>query len=121
MGKRRLKPLLPSLRERKRYLAYEVISKAPIDSESSEQAIVNAAYGFLGSSGTSKAGIIPMREKWNSNRQRGILRVNNKNVDKVRASFVLIQKINGIDAVVRSIGASGILRKAINRYLHTAS
>jgi ribonuclease P/MRP protein subunit POP5 len=120
MGKRRLKPLLSSLRERKRYLAYEVISKIPIDPISASKAILDSANGFLGSSGASEAGIIPMDEQWNTMNQRGIIRVNNKHVDKVRASFIFIQKIKGTDAIVRSIGASGILRKAKNRYLYAA-
>ena len=111
---------MPSLREKKRYLAYEVISNTNFhDAMDVNKAILDAAKDFLGEFGMAKAGILPI-DKWNTNSQRGIMRVNNKHVDNLKASLIFVKNIDGKDVIVRSIGASGILRKAQQRYLNPA-
>jgi len=121
MAKSRIKPLLPSLREKKRYLAYEVISKNRFnDAVHVNKAILDAANQFLGNFGMAQAGILPI-DKWNENTQRGILRVNNKHVDNLKASLVFVKDIDGKDVIVRSVGASGILKKAQKKYLNQAA
>ena len=128
MMKGKIKPLLPSLREKKRYLAYEVISKSRFyDAIHVNKAILDAANKFLGNLGMSYAGIIDFKtstkeknDKWNEKMQRGIMRVNNKHVDNLKASLIFVKNINGKDAIVKSVGASGILRKAQQKYLNPA-
>jgi len=121
MAKAKIKPLLPSLREKKRYLAYEVISRGRFnDALHVNKAIVEAAKEFLGNLGMARAGIITMGDQWNTDTQRGIIRVNNKHVDDLKASLVFAGSIDGKEAIVRSIGASGILKKARQKYLYTA-
>ena len=122
MAKAKIKPLLPSLREKKRYLAYEVISKHRFnDAVHVNKAILDAANDFLGDLGMAKAGILPINDKWNADSQRGIMRVNNKHVDELKASFVFVKGIEGKEVIVKSVGASGILRKAQQKYLNQAS
>ena len=121
MMKGKIKPLLPSLREKKRYLAYEVISNSKFnDAVSVNKAIYDAANVFLGNLGMAKAGIIPINDKWNDKTQRGIIRVSNKHVDELKASLIFVKNIQGKDAMVKSVGASGILKKALNKYLNPA-
>jgi RNase P/RNase MRP subunit POP5 len=45
---------LPSLKERKRYIAFKVISQEPINYSNLEAAIWNTALEFLGEEGVSK-------------------------------------------------------------------
>lgn len=121
MAKAKIKPLLPSLREKKRYLAYEVISGGHFnDAVSASKAILDASNEFLGSLGMAKAGILPLYDKWNPEMQRGIMRVNNKHADGLKASLIFVKNIEGKEAVVKSVGASGILKKAQQRYLNPA-
>ena len=121
MAKAKIKSLLPSLREKKRYLVYEVISKSRFnDAVHVNKAILDASKEFLGNLGMAKAGIITMSDQWNGDMQRGIIRVNNKHVDDLKASLVFAGSIDGKEAIVRSIGASGILKKAKQKYLYTA-
>lgn len=121
MAKAKIKPLLPTLREKKRYLAYEIISKDKFnDAVHINKAILDAAKEFLGNLGMAKAGILPINDKWNSDSQRGIMRVNNKHVDNLKASLIFVKNIDGKDVIVRSVGASGILKKAQQRYLSPA-
>ena len=118
MIKTKLKPILPSLREKKRYLVFEIISKEKI---SGFDAVSNAVYRcsqqFLGQLGTAKAGIIVLNNKWNPQLQRGIIKVGHKNVDAIKAALMLADKIDGKEAIFRSLGVSGILKKAENNYM----
>ena len=66
MAKAKIKPLLPSLREKKRYLAYEVISRNRFDGAfPASKEILNASNELLGSLGMAKAGILALNDKWN--------------------------------------------------------
>jgi len=119
MVKRKTKPLLPSLRERKRYLAYEIISEQRFyDAVEISKAISDAAKEFLGALLTAKAGILTLDDQFNSNLQKGILRVNHKRLDDLKSSLIFIKKIKESDVIVRSIGASGILKKTKEKYLN---
>ena len=117
MVKRKLKPILPSLREKKRYLVFEVISKGKISFEGVYNAIMNAVLGFLGQFGAAQAGIIMLADKWDEQHQRGVIKVSHRSVDNLRASLIFINKINNENVIVKSIGVSGILKKAVRRYL----
>jgi len=71
MIKTKLKPVLPSLREKKRYLAFEVISKEKInDASQVSSAIWNASLQLLGQLGTAKAGLMVLSNKWDQKLQR---------------------------------------------------
>ena len=111
--------LLPSLREKKRYLAYEVISRHKFnDALEINNAIYETAKDFLGNLGMARAGIVIINDKFDMEKQRGILKVSNRHIDELRASLIFIKDINGKEAIVRSIGASGILKKAQQKYLN---
>ena len=115
---KKIKPMLPSLREKKRYLVFEIISKQKIDNFNLvEKSIMNNALTFLGQLGIAKAGAMMLKDKWNKELQRGIIRINHKHVDEMKAALTLIKKIENNDVVVKSVGVSGILNKAENKYL----
>ena len=118
MTKGKLKPVLPSLREKKRYLVYEVVSDKKIkDFRNVNEAIIKASLDFQGISGTAKSGILNLENKWNGTLQKGILKTSHKRVDNVRASLNFVKEIEGSEAIVRSVGVSGILKKAENKFM----
>jgi len=118
MAKKRLKPILPSLREKKRYLAFEVISKSRVYNYNSiAGAIHNSLLQLIGELGAGKAGIKFLEDKFNQELQRGLVKVNHKYVDHLRASLALINDIDEKEVIVRSVGVSGILKKAEKKYL----
>lgn len=122
MAKKKIKPILPSLREKKRYLAFEIISKSKIAGyDAVEKSIFEKSAEFLGQLGMARAGMIFLKDKWNQNLQRGLIRVNNKHVDELRAALTLIKEINNNETIVRSIGVSGILKKANKKYLSSSA
>ena len=122
MLNKKLKPVLPSLREKKRYIAFQVISKEKLsDSGPMAGAIMDSSLQLLGQIGAAKANIMVLSNKWDPKRQAGILKVSNRYVDAVKASFVCTDKIEGREAIIRSLGGSGMLNKAEKEYLKQES
>ena len=120
MVKTKLKPVLPSLREKKRYMVFEVVSNKKItDASLVSNAIWHYSLQFLGQLGVAKAGLMVLNNKWDAELQRGIIKVSHKHVDAVKAGLTFANKIGNTDIIFRSIGVSGILRKAESKYLKT--
>ena len=114
----KLKPILPSLREKKRYLVFEVMSQEKInDFDAVSSSIWECSLKFLGKLGTAKAGIIVLNNKWNQELQRGIIKVGHRHVDELKSALIFGSKISNKDVIFRSIGVSGIIKKAENNYL----
>ncbi len=115
--KKRIK-ILPTLREKTRYLAFEIISDHKIkDFKAISKEIQAQSLLFLGQLGLAKAGMRILPEKWNLELQKGIIKVNHKHVDELKSSLTLIEKINNKKVVIKSTGVSGILKKAEQKYL----
>jgi len=113
----KIKPLLPSQREKKRYLVFEIISKNKVKPFSEiTNAIWNSILTFVGQTGAAKAGISVLQDKYDASRQLGIIRVSHKMLDALKAALTLIREINNEPVIVRSMGTSGILKKAEEKY-----
>ncbi len=116
--KAKLKPLLPTLKEKKRYLAFEIVSKSKIKAFSSvSKALWGAFLSLFGTRGAAEAGLWVFSEKYNSNSQRGLLKVSHRSLDSSRASLAMVTEIESQPVVVRSLGASGILKKAEKKFI----
>ena len=102
------KILLPSLKEKKRYLAFELVSEEKIAFEKVKQAIQMEMTILIGNLGLAKAGLMFL-DDWENN--KGILRINNKMVNETKAALTMIKEIDNQKAIVKSIGVSGILNK----------
>jgi len=110
---------LPTLKEKIRYLAFEVISDHKInDFNAISKEINDKSLLFLGQLGLAKAGIQILPEKWSLKIQKGLIKVNNKYVNELKSSLTLIEKINNKKVIMKSIGVSGILNKAEKKYLN---
>ena len=109
-----MKHLMPSLRQKKRYLVYDVVSEELLDKKTVENEILNAAVELNGRLVLGKAGLVFL-DDWNKN--TGILKVNNKYVDNIKASLCFIRKVNKKEAIIKSKGISGILKKARNKFM----
>ncbi|HLC22360.1 MAG TPA: Rpp14/Pop5 family protein [Candidatus Nanoarchaeia archaeon] len=104
----KLKPILPSLREKKRYIAFEVKTEENVDFNEVKTAIESAMKGFLGDLGMAHAGAIFLPD-WKNN--HGIVRVNSNMVDHTKASLALVTHIAGQKATVHSVAVSGVINK----------
>ena len=107
----KLRPLLPTLKEKKRYIVFEVLSRQKIGFDAVSKAVMDKSLQFLGELGVSKAGIHLLPDKYNAEKQKGIMRVNRRHVDSMRAVFALVNKVDNQEAIIKSAGVSGILKK----------
>ncbi|AJF62126.1 TPA: hypothetical protein HA239_06060 [Candidatus Woesearchaeota archaeon] len=103
------KPLLPTLRIKKRYVVYEVVSEQAIDSREAVKAIIESYAKCFGTFGLAEAGILDTRIYAGS---RGMLKINHRYVDNLRAAMAMIKTINTQKVIIRTAAVSGILRKA---------
>ncbi len=105
---KKIKRFLPTLREKKRYLVFEVISKnSPKDIV---RRLTDAFISFVGVLGQGAAGLQVLT--YDDKTQKGIIRVNNKYTDHLRASLALAEIEN---TIIRSVFTSGMLNKAQKR------
>ncbi len=109
-----LKPLIPSLKEKKRYLAFEVISKNNIPFNSVKEKIISTYKEYFGIIGYLKANLNVLNE-WKDN--KGIIKIGNKYTDEAKASLTFINNINDNKVMIRCLGVSGIIKKLKTKYM----
>ncbi len=108
-NKPKVNSLRPAMREKKRYLAFELISEKPFQGEA-DRILIKRINEILGVFNSAKAGL--MRVKYEPNSQRGLIRVDRSFVDHVRTCFVMIKHLNNQPVLLRTIRVSGMLNKA---------
>ena len=112
------KVLLPTLKEQQRYLVYAAHIQAPTaDFRRVHDNILQQCSMMLGIFDGAKAGLISA--KYNPETGKGIIRVNNKYVDKLKVCLSLIKSIDANPGRNEKIGVmidcdyvSGLLNKA---------
>lgn len=109
----KLKPLLPTLKEKKRYVAFEVITTGTLNASLAFDALYASAHSFVGTRGLAQLGLQFFKEYYNPTTKRGVVRVTHTGLDLLRASMALVTTIDGKPALMRSLGASGILTKTV--------
>jgi ribonuclease P/MRP protein subunit POP5 len=108
--KERLKILLPTLREKDRYIAFKIISEEPITYSDLESAIWNQLLDFYGEYGMSKTSMWLMKKLWDERSQAGIIRCNNKSVPQIVAGLGLISRLGDVRVIVKILSISGTLK-----------
>ena len=106
--------LKQSQREKKRYLAFEVVSKDKIDSFPAISNKIKECMNEKLGENISKLRIKMIEDRWNSELNRGIIRVNNRYEKTLREC---LNKITINNEKIKSIGTSGMIKKAEARYL----
>jgi len=89
----KIKPLLPSLKEKKRYILYE---------GANEDRVNNTLTEFLGILGMARAGARVLIKKGN----KGIIRINNKYLNDTRSGLSLVENL-------KIVKVSGVLNKLV--------
>lgn len=91
----KIKKILPSLREKKRYITYEAIPKLNIKKEVSKKILE-----LLGLLNYGKANVQIMNN---------IIRVNNKYVDHIKSALTLIKEVDNKPVIVKTVKVSGMI------------
>jgi ribonuclease P/MRP protein subunit POP5 len=110
--KKKLKALAPTLREKKRYIAFQIISEEGEEFTYSdlEAAIWNTMLDFLGEEGVSRTSVWLIKDSWNPKKQTGILRCNHKSVQDVIASLGLIDRLGDDRITFKILKISGTIK-----------
>ena len=107
--------LKPTLREKKRYIAFEIVSKNRLQAKDVAETVWQSCLGYLGEKGCAAAGIHFLNEQWNQEKQKGMIRVENNHVNDLKTALALVKKIGNEEIVIRSLGTSGIINKLVQR------
>jgi RNase P/RNase MRP subunit POP5 len=100
--------LKPSMRDKERYVAFEMISKESLPGNA-DRLLVAEVKALLGVFQSAKAKVTPM--KYNPEKQRGIIRVERKYQDTLKSCFVMINNLNKQNVLIRTIRISGMISK----------
>lgn len=104
------KVLPPSLREKKRYVKFKVISEKPITYPELEASVFNYFLDFYGEFGFSELSVWLIKNLWDEKEQIGVIRCNNKSVQKVLAGLALISKIGDSRVIFKILKISGTIK-----------
>lgn len=113
-----LSTILPSLRGRRRYIVFEVISEREIDKKALLKEIWDSIYSLYGDVGASecKLWLIGYDKTKDTDigkgKGKGILRCAHDKVEEVRAALACLHSVNEARVGIRVIGISGTIKGA---------
>jgi len=110
MKQKKLKILLPTLREKNRYIKFQVASEEPIAYSDLEAAVWDAALDIFGELGVSQTNMWLIKNLYDDKKQIGIIRCNNKVVQKVIACLGLISRLGDVRVIFKILKVSGTIK-----------
>jgi len=108
--KEKLKILLPTLREKERYVSFKVISEEPINYADLESAIWGTILDFFGEHGISKTSLWLIKNLYSEKDQIGVIKCNNKSVPQVIACLGLISRLGDARVIFKILKVSGTIK-----------
>lgn len=108
-----MKNLPSSLRERKRYMAFEVLSAEKIDRSELINEIWSSASSLLGDVGANACNLWVL----NFDGQRGIIRCAHDRTSMVRAALATINRVHGVRVGIHVLGTSGTVKKITEKFM----
>jgi len=104
------KTLRPTLRERNRYLVFEMVTDANVNRKQAVDAIWGSLLRMYGEAGAAKTSMWVM--DYEPAKKKGILKVNHMSANMLRACITVVTNISGRKARIDVLKTSGTLRKA---------
>ena len=105
----KLKPLMPSQRDKKRYVRFRILSSKRFQGTAVEKTLTESFTKWVGQKGIAKSAYRWMGSLFDANTQEGVIKVTPGYVDDLRASFLLTRFIDGDPCIVASIRTSGAI------------
>ncbi|MHC1635303.1 MAG: Rpp14/Pop5 family protein [Candidatus Methanospirareceae archaeon] len=96
------------LRDRKRYIVFEVVSEGSVEKRELLREIWNSIYSLYGERGASESKLWLVEFDNNI----GILCCSHKKVEEVRAALACISMVNGMRVGIRVVRVSGTIKSA---------
>jgi ribonuclease P/MRP protein subunit POP5 len=108
--------LSPTLRYKKRYVAYKAISEKNVDFQDLYNAIWKSLVEYLGEKGVSETRIWVIKNTYDTEKKMGLIRCAHTGTDNVRAGLSFVQKVGDIPVVVQVVGVSGTIKAAKQKF-----
>ncbi len=102
--------LLPSLKQKKRYVIFEILSEQKFTFSEVKEEVDRALLLFLGQLGIAKTSPLLIKEKYKNN--KFIIKINHKYVDEVKAALTLSKTIKNTPVIIKSVITAGTIKKA---------
>lgn len=109
-----MKPLPPAIREKKRYLKFKIHSDQVFEFEKVSKEIWGYALNYMGAKATGKANHWFIKNQYNLEDQKGIIKVEKSSLEDFRACLTLINSIENEKAFIEVLGVSGSIKKLEN-------
>ena len=106
----KLKILSPTLREKDRYVSFKIISEEPIVYSDLESGIWSTLLEFYGELGVSQMSLRIVKNLWYEKEQQGVIKCNNKSVQKVIAGLGLITRLGESRIIFKILKVSGTIK-----------
>jgi ribonuclease P/MRP protein subunit POP5 len=111
-----LKILPSSMRPKKRYLVFEIISETPVALKDFYFSAWNSFISNLGTNGAADSKIWIIQNLYDEKAQKGIIRCTSASVEKVRSALSLITIVGESRSIVRVMGVTGTIKSAKAKY-----
>jgi len=110
-----MKILPPTLREKKRYLAVEIIGEGRISRDRFLRALQDSITDLFGDIGISEAGLRLLH----FDGTLAVVRCTPRMMWAVRAGIAAITRIDGVRVAARVIGIGGTVRSVMEKYVES--
>ena len=109
----KIKPLRPTMRDKKRYIVYKVYAdkempKGPL----TQTAIAEAVHEWSGTIGEATCGLKFLDDLYDQQTGVGICRIRSAFLDHFRCALLFARRIGSTRIMIDILGVSGILKKA---------
>jgi len=104
---------LPTLREKKRYMAFEINSEKTVIRQELVREILNSTVSLFGDTGASQMNPALMSFEG----RFGILRCAREQTNRTRVCLACINNIRGIRVSIRVLGISGTIKGATEKFI----
>ncbi len=101
---------LPSMKEKKRYVTFSIISDKRVAYPDVKGAITDSVINWMGEKGLSESNLKVIRNLWNDNSKEGWLSCTPSSVDDVKVSLALIHQIGDSKVIIRTLRVSGTIK-----------
>jgi len=106
----KLKCLMPTLRQKKRFIKATIESKKKLDFKEVSENLVDEIITYLGCVEMGKAGIWILRDKFDYDKQEIVLKCGTKSKDKLIGVLSLVYKLGQNDVKINVTNVSGTLK-----------
>ena len=106
---------LPSLKSKKRYIVFEIISQNKLDYFNVKDAVWNSLSNWMGEKNLAAANVRIIKNLFSPEKGKGFIQCNHKAVDAVKTALSLIHQIGDERVVFQTLKVTGTIKSGKNK------